>query len=81
MRRGWLPRLGIVVFALLVSLVLLPLEFTNGVRLPVFINFDGERFIGNDPINWRYILLIPVVLLIILIGFEIIRLIERQPRK
>ncbi|HRE46153.1 MAG TPA: hypothetical protein PLD47_00375 [Aggregatilineales bacterium] len=81
MRNGWLPRLLVIVFALIVYLLLLPLEFSGGIRFPPFIAFDGTTFIGEDPINWRYVLLIPVVLIIIFVGFEIIRILERNPKK
>jgi hypothetical protein len=31
-----------------------------------------------NPVHWNYILLLPVSLLIVLIGFELIRLLDRR---
>ena len=43
---------------------------------PIILRFSGV----SDPVHWNYILLLPLSLLIILIGFEIIKLMERQKK-
>lgn len=73
-----LARLIVLLIAVMVYLLLLPVEISTAsgftVTLPEFIRFTDIGLAFPEPINWAYLLWLPVPLLIVLIGFEIIRL-------
>lgn len=84
-RRGltyFLLRLLVILIAVIVYLALLPVEvsFAGGlsVRFPPFVRLRGDTLAYPDPINWNYILLIPVALVILIVGYELIRLLYRR---
>ncbi len=81
MRRGTLyvlARLFVLLIAVVVYLLLLPIQISteNGlsVTFPDLIRFSDVGLAFPDPINWAYVLLIPVPLIIIVIGYEVVRL-------
>lgn len=81
MRRGILyalARLFVLFIAVAVYLLLLPIQISteNGfsVTFPDFVRFTDVGLAFPDPINWAYVLLIPVPLVIIVIGYEVVRL-------
>ncbi|GAB4548732.1 MAG: hypothetical protein OHK0023_12280 [Anaerolineae bacterium] len=87
LRRGILyaiSRLIVLLVAVVAYLLLLPIEIStaNGlsIRFPDLIRFEGEGLAYPEPINWNYLLLLPVMLIIIFIGFEALRLIFRRDR-
>lgn len=87
LRRGFLYAIGrliVLVVAGVVYLLLLPIEIStaNGlsIRFPDFIRFEGEGLAFPDPIHWNYILFLPVMLIIIFIGYEALRLLFRRDR-
>lgn len=78
-KRLVIPRLLVVMIALIVYLLLLPIEiaFEDGVvvHLPVFFSASPTT---PPTFNWNYLFAAPVSLLIILIGFEVIHLLEAR---
>ncbi|MFQ3536517.1 MAG: hypothetical protein SNJ58_11630 [Aggregatilineales bacterium] len=81
MRRAILHALGrliVLLIALAAYLLALPIQIstTDGiaVRLPEFIRFTDVGLAFPEPVNWAYVLWLPVPLLITLLGFEIVRL-------
>jgi hypothetical protein len=73
-----LARLIVLLIAVAVYLSLLPVEISTAsgftVTLPEFIRLTDVGLAFPEPINWAYLLWLPVPLLIVLIGFEIVRL-------
>ncbi len=73
-----LGRLIVLLIALAAYLLVLPAQIstTDGiaVRLPEFIRFTDVGLAFPEPVNWAYVLWLPVPLLITLLGFEIVRL-------
>jgi len=64
--------------AAIVYLLLLPMQISTvdglSVSLPEFIRFSEFGLAFPEPINWSYVLWLPVSLLIVVIGSEIVRL-------
>jgi hypothetical protein len=64
--------------AAIVYLLLLPAQVSTvdglSVSLPEFIRFSEFGLSFPEPINWSYVLWLPVPLLIVVIGAEIVRL-------
>jgi len=64
--------------AAIVYLLLLPMQISTmdglSVSLPEFIRFSEFGLAFPEPINWSYVLWLPVPLLIVVIGAEIVRL-------
>lgn len=71
-------RLIVLIGAVGVYLLLSPVQIsTSGgiaISLPDFIRFSDVGLAFPEPINWAYVLWLPVPLLIVLVGFEIVRL-------
>jgi hypothetical protein len=73
-----LAHLLVWLIAVIVYLLLLPVQVSiaDGLRiaLPEFIRFSEFGLAFPEPINWSYVLWLPVPLLIVVIGAEIVRL-------
>ncbi len=77
----WIERLVVLLVAVGVYLWFLPLRTVGGIIMfPDFLKINGDRLVYPDPINWNYLLLLPISLIIIAVGFELIRLFNRQKR-
>jgi hypothetical protein len=86
MRRGLIvliARLVVLLVAVGFYLWFLPLRIVNGsaglfITIPALLKIDGDRLVYPDPIHWNYVLLLPISLLIVAVGFELIRLFNRR---
>ncbi|MCE7947860.1 MAG: hypothetical protein DYG88_10570 [Chloroflexi bacterium CFX4] len=80
-----LARLFVLLVAVMVYLLLLPIQISTesgfSVTLPDLIRFSDVGLAFPDPINWTYVLLIPVPLIIIVIGYEVVRLLFGSARR
>ncbi|MCS6870156.1 MAG: hypothetical protein RML95_05995 [Anaerolineae bacterium] len=81
MRRAILYALGrliVLIIAVAAYLLLLPAQISTAsgfsVSLPEFVRFTDVGLAFPEPINWAYVLWLPVPLLIVIVGFEIVRL-------
>jgi hypothetical protein len=78
-KRLVIARLVVVMIALIAYLLLLPIEIASEdglvVRLPVFFSASPTT---PPTFNWNYLFAAPVSLLIVLIGFEVIHLLEAR---
>lgn len=77
-----IARVFVVLLAVGVYLYFLPVEITSGangvsINFPIFIRLTTAQS-GVNPVHWNYVLLLPVSLLILFIGFELIRLLDRR---
>ncbi|MBO9309470.1 MAG: hypothetical protein J7551_06770 [Chloroflexi bacterium] len=73
-----LARALVWLIAVVVYLLLLPAQIGTAdglsIILPEFIRFSEFGFAFPEPINWSYVLWLPVPLLIVIIGSEIVSL-------
>jgi hypothetical protein len=78
-KRLVIARLMVVMIATIAYLLLLPIEiaFEDGlvVSLPIFFSASPTT---PPTFNWNYLFAAPISLLIILIGFEVIHLLEAR---
>ncbi len=77
------PRLIVLLVAVGVYLWFLPLRIASGsaglvITFPDPIKISGDRLVFPDPIYWNYVLLLPISLIIVVVGFELIRLFNRK---
>lgn len=67
-----------LIIAVAAYLLLLPAQISTAsgfsVSLPEFVRFTDVGLAFPEPINWAYVLWLPVPLLIVIVGFEIVRL-------
>ncbi len=71
----------VILLAAITYLVLLPvrIESTDSglqVSFPTLFRAAGRA--GGDPVNWNYLLLLPISFLILAVGLEIIHLFEKR---
>lgn len=84
MRRGFLYILGrivVLIIAVGVYLWFLPVNFVATDSGVIMLSFpDLVQTADGVPVgvNWNYLFLLPVMLIIILIGFELLRLFSRR---
>ncbi len=76
-------RLVVLLVAVGVYLWFLPLRIASGsaglvITFPDPLKINGDRLVFPDPVYWNYVLLLPISLIIIAVGFELIRLFNRK---
>jgi hypothetical protein len=76
-------RLVVLLVAVGFYLWFLPLRIVNGsaglyLTIPALLKTDGDRLVFPNPIHWNYVLLLPISLLIVAVGFELIGLFNRR---
>ncbi|PJF36693.1 MAG: hypothetical protein CUN49_04155 [Candidatus Thermofonsia Clade 1 bacterium] len=73
-----LARLAVLLIAVIAYLLLLPIQINTAdgfsIAFPEFIRFSDLGLAFPEPINWAYLFWLPVPLILIVIGFELIRL-------
>jgi hypothetical protein len=79
----FVAQLMVLLVAAGIYLWFLPLRIASGsaglvITFPDPIKINGERLVYPDPIHWNYVLLLPISLIIIAVGFELIRLFNRK---
>ncbi len=71
----------IIALGVIVYLVLLPVHIQStsaGLQITFPPLFRAAGRAGGDPMNWNYVLLLPITFLIIAVGLEITHLFQRR---